>query len=378
MPQERYYILSTKYSLQERQTKRGRVYDVVFRIITHEGDEKQKKLSGFSTKALAKQAYVDFVTSKCELVKNNPMKKKDPSKKEPTVRELLQEYIASLSNQNKDSTIYSKQGTYRAYIIPPLGDIPVKDLTKECLYKWQDYLWQTKNPRTGEYYSYKYLANIRELLYVFLEWCDSRYGYPNNMRRVQKPKRRVQKTKMQIWTREQFEKFISVVNDPMYHALFTMLFFTGRRKGELFALTQEDIKETAIVFDKSLTRKVLDKSKTYEITSTKAEKDAIIPICKTVQNELQQYPGESPFFFGGERPLAENTVTRRFDEFCKKADVPRIRIHDLRHSFVSMLIHMGTNYNVIADLISDTVEQVIKTYGHLYESDKQKVVDEIG
>ena len=37
-----------------------------------------------------------------------------------------------------------------------------------------------------------------------------------------------------------------------------------------------------------------------------------------------------------------------------------------------------SNYNVIADLISDTVEQVIKTYGHLYESDKQKIVDEIG
>ena len=71
-----YYISSNKYSLHERQTKRGRVYDVVFRIITLDGDEKQKKLSGFTTKALAKQAYVDFVTSKCELVKNNPIKKK--------------------------------------------------------------------------------------------------------------------------------------------------------------------------------------------------------------------------------------------------------------------------------------------------------------
>ena len=145
-----YYISSTKYSLQERQTKRGRVYDVIFRVVTPDGIEQQKWLSGFTTKALAKQAYVDFVTSKCELVKNSPIKKKDPYKKEPTVRELLQEYIASLSNQNKDSTIYSKQGTYRIYIIPYLGDIPVKDLTKERLYKWQDNLWQTKNPRAGE------------------------------------------------------------------------------------------------------------------------------------------------------------------------------------------------------------------------------------
>ena len=58
-----YYISSNKYSLHERQTKRGKVYDVIFRIITLDGIEQQKWLSGFTTKALAKQAYVDFVTS---------------------------------------------------------------------------------------------------------------------------------------------------------------------------------------------------------------------------------------------------------------------------------------------------------------------------
>ena len=71
-----FYISSNKYSLQERQTKRGRVYDVMFRIVTLDGIEKLKKLSGYSSKSLAKQAYLDFVTNKCELVKNNPIKKK--------------------------------------------------------------------------------------------------------------------------------------------------------------------------------------------------------------------------------------------------------------------------------------------------------------
>ncbi len=68
-----YYTSSTKYSLQERMTRRGKVYDVVFRIVTLDGIEKQKKLSGFATKTLAKQGYTDFITSKCELVKNNPI-----------------------------------------------------------------------------------------------------------------------------------------------------------------------------------------------------------------------------------------------------------------------------------------------------------------
>ena len=42
-----------------------------------------------------------------------------------------------------------------------------------------------------------------------------------------------------------------------------------------------------------------------------------------------------------------------------------------------MLIHMGTNFMVIADLIGDNVEQVTKTYGHLYEEDKNKVLSRI-
>ena len=40
---EKFYIRSNKYSTQERQTKRGRVYDIAFRIVTQDGKEKQKK-----------------------------------------------------------------------------------------------------------------------------------------------------------------------------------------------------------------------------------------------------------------------------------------------------------------------------------------------
>ena len=92
MPNAEFYISSTKYTLQERMTKRGKVYDVVFRIVTLDGKEKQKKLSGFANKTLAKQGYTDFVTSKCELVKNNPIKKKDPAKQDLLVGDLIREH----------------------------------------------------------------------------------------------------------------------------------------------------------------------------------------------------------------------------------------------------------------------------------------------
>ena len=372
-----YYISSNKYSLQERITKRGKVYDVVFRIITIDGQEKQKKLSGFSTKGLAKQGYLEFVNENCELVKNNPLKKKNTQKEEPTVGELFRAYLATLGNINKESVIYDKQNIFRNYILPDYESTKAKNITEESLYLWQDKLWATKNEKNGNYFSHKYLTKIRGLFSTFLTWVEKRYGYKNYFLVMDKPKRRSPKKEMLFWTREEFEQFIAVVNDPTWHALFTFMFFTGRRKGEIFALYPEDVHEKNISFSKSVNRRTFGKE-TWEITTTKEDKECVIPICKVIQDEIKAYtPPKGKFYFGGEKPLAATTVARVFNKYIEQAGVKRIRIHDLRHSFVSMLIHLGANFIVVADLISDTVEQVIKTYGHLYQEDKLQILSKI-
>ena len=156
-----------------------------------------------------------------------------------------------------------------------------------------------------------------------------------------------------------------------------MLFFTGRRKGEVLSLSPSDVRKEVINFDKSLTRKTLDNS-AYKVTSTKAEKVASTPICEPLKKELQKY--ERPkgrFLFGGDKPISENTLKRYFDKYCKLANVKKIRIHDLRHSFVSMLIHLGASLPLVAEMVSDNLEQVTKTYAHLYEEDKQKIIGKI-
>jgi integrase len=379
---EKYYIRSNKYSTQERPTKRGRVYDIAFRVVTHEGKEKQKKLSGFKTKGAAREAYLEFVQEHCELAKGNVIKQLTAPMPDSdiTIEQLIEVYIASLNNQNKDSSIYDKRNVFRLFIVPQLGKVKLHELTKELLYKWQDELWATKNPKTNDYYSYKYLSKIRGFFLTFLSWCCERYQTVNYLASIKQPKRRVPKSEMQFWTRAEFEQFIEVVGDPVYRTLFSMLFFTGRRKGEILALTPEDIKldKHSIVFTKSLSRKTLT-DRPYVITSTKNEKHAATPICNTLMNELRSYsPPDGPFYFGGEQPLAENTIRRAFNNYAIQANVKQIRIHDLRHSFVSLLIHLGANLTVVADLIGDTLEQVTKTYAHLYIEDKLKIIEKIG
>ncbi len=378
----KYYILSTKYSLQERQTKKnGKLYDVVFRISDADGNVTKKALCGYKTKTLAKQAYAEFVTANCELAKNNPsimQKRAEKGKEIVTVTNLAKNYFQAARNQIKNSTIYEKEKIFDLLILPRFGSYQLKQMTKQELYKWQDELWSSKNPKTNDYYSYKYLSKIRTYLSAFLSWCAERNdGFINYLLQIKKPKRRTPKTEMQFWTREEFDTFISVVDNPMYHTFFSTLFFTGRRKGEVLALSPDDVKSDSIKFNKSLTRKTLSDS-TYEITSTKTEKVSSTPICEPLKKELQKYEvPEGRFFFGGNAPLTDNTLRRAFNKYAEKAGVKQIRIHDLRHSFVSMLIHLGANLTVVADLIGDTLAQVTKTYAHLYEEDKTKIISKI-
>lgn len=376
-----FYISSNKFSIHERQNKKNKVYDIRFRVITKDGIVKQVKLSGFANKTVAKQGYLDFVERNCESIKNNPIlrqKRLEKGKEGKLVKDLAKLYLSSLGNQLKDSTIYEKQKIFDLIFLPRFGDCKLNQLTKQELISWQDELWTTKNPKTNEYYSYKYLSKIRTYFSAFLSWCSDRNeGFINYLLQIKKPKRRTPKKEMQFWTKSDFEKFINVVDDNTYKTLFCTLFYTGRRKGEVLALSPKDVSENGIVFNKSLTRKTLDDSP-YNITSTKAEKVATTPICKPLRLILKDYNiPKGRFFFGGDTPISDNTLRRAFNYYCEIAGVKQIRIHDLRHSFVSMLIHLGANLTVVADLIGDTLAQVTKTYAHLYEEDKQKIIDKI-
>lgn len=376
-----FYITSNKYSVQERITKDGKSsFDVVFRVVTLDGQTKQKRLCGFKTKKEAGRGYLDFITKHCELISPDVVSKKktvdtSAAVHDYTMEEMFPIYLAAASGENKGSTVWDKKQLYDLYIKPTLGKEKLCDLTAERLFRWQDGILAMRKP-DGEPYSQAYFVRIRNTLMTTLSYAENRFGIPNNLRKVKRPKKRVQKTEMKFWTKDQFEHFLSVIDEPQWRAFFGVLFYTGRRKGEVMALLYEDVKPDRISFTKTYSRKTHDGTP-YTITTTKNEKKAATPICKPLQEILKEYEGQRPFFFGGENPFAENTVRYRFLGYCEQAGLEPIRIHDLRHSFASMLIHLGANMMVVADLIGDTVEQVMKTYGHLYEEDKLNIISKI-
>ena len=365
-----YYIASNKYSIKERKLQDGKtVYDIQFRIQDTTGKIHNKMIRGFINKTKAKEGYLDFVKDNCEFLPS--YKKIDIKKADVIFNDAFFKYLWSLkeTNQNKESTIYDKNKIFELFVLPYFKN-NILPIQRKDLEEWQNNLLK-------ENHSYKYVCKVRAYFSSFLTWCETEYEIPNNFRYVKRPVKRASNHIIKFWSKEEFTHFISGVDDDMYKTIFILMFYTGRRKGEILSLNKKDINlnKRTITWCRSVTYKFARSSNanTYLITSTKRDKIQTLPIADIVYDTLVQYfdnhelNGE--FIFGGNRPLAENTLRRKFNYYCDLAELEQIRIHDLRHSFASMLLHNGTNYQTIATLIGDTTQQVIQTYCHIANSE---------
>jgi integrase len=77
-------------------------------------------------------------------------------------------------------------------------------------------------------------------------------------------------------------------------------------------------------------------------------------------------------------PLDERNVLRRFQNILALAGLPKMRIHDLRHSAVAILIAQGVNIKAISELLGhSSVAFTLQVYGHLLEETKRETADKM-
>ncbi len=163
-----------------------------------------------------------------------------------------------------------------------------------------------------------------------------------------------------------------MMDKPISYYAFQMLYWTGIREGELLALTPADFD-----FEKG-TVKI---SKTYQrikgedmITSPKTKKsNRTVQMPDFLCTEMQEFFNMQ---YGLKRKDRIFNITKSYlhhemDRGSKAAGVKRIRIHDLRHSHISLLIDMGFSAVAIADRVGHESIEITYRYAHLFSS-KQK------
>ena len=182
-----------------------------------------------------------------------------------------------------------------------------------------------------------------------------------------------------FWTKAEYQKFADAMMDkPVSYYAFEMLYWCGIREGELLALTPAD-------FDfEAGTVKI---SKSYQrlhgkdvITTPKTKKsNRTIKMPNFLCDEMKDYLG---MLYGIKKKERIFTITKSYlhhemDRGAKSAGVKRIRIHDLRHSHISLLIDMGFSAVAIADRVGHESIEITYRYAHLFPSKQTEMADKL-
>lgn len=315
-----------------------------------------------------------------------------------TLNDLCEEYYDMHKHCAKESTVEKESMWLRNHVLPDLGSLYISDLTIPILQKWKNNLEskeQCKKSKVPKKLSLKTKQNIYGALRSVLNFAV-KMEYVNNNALVKignfKDVESVKK-EMLYYTADEFKRFAAVarekavetnvVMDWDYYVFFAIAFFTGLRKGEIHALKWSDIEGEYLTVSRSITQKLKGGDKETRPKTASSIRTLQIPI--PLQNILAEhkllrkdYKGFSDDFrvCGGEKPLRDTSIQKRNKQYAEAAGLKVIRIHDFRHSHVSLLANSGINIQEIARRLGHSnVEETWNTYSHLYPREEERAVN---
>lgn len=282
----------------------------------------------------------------------------------------------------RPSTYRLYEGIARLHLIPKIGGLSVTRLTPANVqHLLADLSKEEQHPRTQQ----MIVGVLRRALNAAV-----RQGIvPRNVTdAVTKP--RVPKPEMQTWTPEQVGTFLKVARQDRPYALYVLALTTGMRRGELFGLQWQDLDLDAGSL--SLKRQLTDNNghpATVELkTKTSQRKVDLSPQVavaalrahrKRMFKEGHVRPEGLVFVDSEGNPLRPSNFLRRdFFPLVKRAQVPRIRFHDLRHTAATLMLQQGVNPKVVAERLGhSTIRLTMDLYGHAWPSMQQEAAEKI-
>lgn len=338
---------------------------VIYRYTDWTGERKQSQKRGFKTKREA-------------LAWEREQLNKATADLDMTFASFVEQYTSDMKTRIKENTWATKDHIIRTKLLPYFGKLKMCNITAQQIITWQNEMLNHKDEK-GEKYSPVYLRSVNSQLSAIFNHAVRYYNLRENPCKKAGSMGKKKNREMLFWTKEEYLKFAEVMMDkPLSFYAFEMLYWCGIREGELLALTPADFD-----FEKctvSITKSYQRLSGQDLITTTKTEKsNRVIKMPQFLADEMQDYLKQ---LYGIEPNDRMFTVTksylhREMDRGAKEAGVKRIRIHDIRHSAVSLLIDMGFSATAIADRVGHESIDITYNYAHLFPSKQAEMAEKL-
>lgn len=329
------------------------------------GENKQIKKRGFATKREA----LDYERNYKIRQENNL---------DMTFGEFWKLYTEDVKNYVKLNTWLTKEHIVDTKILPYFRNLKMNEITPGDVRKWQNEMVAFRY-ENGKCYSQTYKKTMHNILSAIFNHACRFYNLKSNPARQAGNMGREEKKEMLFWTTEEYKKFSeAVIDKPVSFYAFEMLYWTGMRLGELLALTLADI---------DFENKKLHITKSYQyingediITDPKTEKsrrDVVIP--DFLVEELRQFIGMLYGYGRDDRifQITKSYLHHEMSRGAKAAGVKRIRIHDLRHSHISLLIRLGFSAVAIGNRVGHESQTITFHYAHMFPTEQIEMADKL-
>ena len=285
----------------------------------------------------------------------------------------------------------SSHQTYKGYIDnhikPNIGNIPLEKLTTMDLQKFYRKLLtkgrvdriESKEQPKG--LSAKTVRNINQVISSAMDVAVAQKIIPANPTNAcELPK--VEHQEMQTIPAEQLQAFLDEARASGVYEMYYIELATGLRRGELLGLKWQDVdwkngiikvrRQVARV-DGQIVEAPLKTKNSYRAVTISQQAIEVLKQQKAKTNDTYVFPSPN----GG--PISPDSVNNMLKRVLERAGIPKVRFHDLRHTFATIALQNGVDIKTVSGMLGHfSAGFTLDTYAHVTTSAQKEAAQTMG
>jgi integrase len=279
----------------------------------------------------------------------------------PTVNDLCDRFLAEYAPRKRPSTQYSYRTQIEGEIRPALRALKVADVT----FADTDGFHRKLTNRGTPYRANRVLALLSRMFSLAIRW---QWRSDNPCRGVE---RNLEHKRKRYLTADELACLTAALaehSDRQAANIIRLLLLTGARRGEALAARWVD-------FDDGFATWVKPGATTKQKTEHRVPLSA--PARQLLSELRREVPDDSAWLFPADKSHRQD-VREAWESLCRAAKIKGARVHDLRHTYASVLASAGHGLKIIGELLGHTQPSTTDRYAHLFDDPLRQAAERAG
>lgn len=338
------------YNITYRKKDKGWQAIISYKV---NGKWKQKSKQGFKTQKEAKP-YVDKMIKDLQSSMINNANTNDNTK---TFTDVFEIYLTHLTLYKEYQTIKSYKNTMSKF--KKLNDIQIKNIQRCDIQNIiDDFIKEGLKKSTIE----TYLRRVNTFFKYAKEDLNLISELPTVNIKIPKDKEKINKKALD---KKELELLLINLKNNKFYIVAYIAANTGMRLGEILGLTWNDLDEINLTLNVNKQWKISKDNKKSDFGALKSKNSyRVVPISNKTLKELKNYKKNNPTdIYNRIAPFNVASISKYLNP--KLRYLAGISIHELRHTYATMLISNGVDFKTAAKILGHTVQMTMITYSHV-------------